>query len=239
MYHCALCLKEKQLQESHILPEFLYESLYDYKHRVQILSAAADQPNLFRQKGLKERLLCNNCEQSLSIWEGYARQVIRGELPLTMTSQRSLVYIEGLDYRQFKLFQLSVLWRAGVSKQRFFEHVTLGPHEKKLRALLVSGDPGSPDRYACFMFGIQHESGHVVDEIFQPVRQRALGQVIYSFVFGGFHWAYMVASQDVPIHMRSATLRKDGSTIIQRQGAATMANLANFYDRLSDLGRLE
>jgi hypothetical protein len=236
---CALCLKDGQLRDSHILPEFLYESLYDDKHRLQVLSAEPSEPNSLRQKGLKERLLCDACEQSLSVWEGYARKVIRGELPLTMTGEGSLIRIEGLDYRSFKLFQLSILWRAGVSRQRFFEYVALGRHQEQLRSLLLNGDPGSPDRYACFMFGITYESGKVVDLISQPERKRALGQVAYSFVFGGFMWAYLVASQDAPIHMRSATLREDGSTVIQRQSAASMTNLMNFYDRLAGLGRVD
>src|SRR5665647_1213204 len=102
---CALCLKEDELRESHILPEFLYEPLYDHKHRLQVLSTAQDKANSLMQKGLKEQLLCDTCEQKLSIWEGYARKVIRGELPLTMTGERSLIYIEGLDYKSFKLFQ--------------------------------------------------------------------------------------------------------------------------------------
>lgn len=236
---CALCLKEDELRESHILPEFLYEPLYDHKHRLQVLSTAQDKANSLMQKGLKEQLLCDTCEQKLSIWEGYARKVIRGELPLTMTGERSLIYIEGLDYKSFKLFQLSIIWRAGVSKQRFFEHVELGPHSEQLRTLLVDSNPGSPNRYACFMFGITHPSGQTLDVIAQPTRARALRQVAYSFIFGGFHWAYLVSNQDVPAHMKSATLRENGSTIIQRTRADEITNLTSFYEQLSDIGRAE
>ncbi|SIO67972.1 hypothetical protein SAMN05444172_4684 [Burkholderia sp. GAS332] len=239
MCRCALCLRDVQLQESHIFPEFLYEPLYDQKHRLQILSADPDLPNVLKQKGLKERLLCNACEQRFSIWEGYARQFIRGELPLTITGQGSLIYMEGVDYRKFRLFQLSIIWRAGVSKLQFFEHIMLGPHEERLRTLLINGDPSSPDRYACFMFAIQHESGLVLDEIFQPIRQRALGQIVYSFIFGGFHWAYLVSNQDVPAHLKSATLRENGTIIILKRSISTRKDLKEFYNRLADLGRLE
>lgn len=236
---CALCLQEDELRESHILPEFLYEPLYDHKHRLLVLSTAPDKANSLMQKGLKEQLLCDTCEQKLSIWEGYARKVIRGELPLTMTGEQSLIYIDGLDYKSFKLFQLSIIWRAGVSKQRFFEHVELGPHSERLRTLLVSSNPGSPNRYACFMFGITYPSGPTLDVIAQPTRTRALGQVAYSFIFGGLHWAYLVSNQDVPAHMKPATLRENGSTIIQRTRADEMTNLTSFYEQLSDIGRAE
>lgn len=237
---CALCRQKAELRDSHILPEFLYEPLYDHKHRLQLLSAAPDEPNSLRQKGLKERLLCDICEQRLSVWEGYARKVIRGELPLTMTGEGNLIHIEGLDYKSFRLFQLSIIWRAGVSRQRFFEHVKLGPHAEEIRQLLLNSDPGSPDRYACFMFGITHESsGQVVDLITQPERKRVLGQVAYSFIFGGFRWAYLMSNQATPIHMRSATLRENGSAVILRTGAHQMTDVARFYDRLSSLGRTE
>src|SRR3546814_5603951 len=34
--HCALCLLPKPLQDSHIIPEFLYGVMYDDKHRYNV-----------------------------------------------------------------------------------------------------------------------------------------------------------------------------------------------------------
>lgn len=140
---CALCLKDAELCRSHVIPEFLYESLYDEKHRLHVLSVLPDQPNWREQKGLRERLLCEACEQLLSPWERYASLVLKGGVPLAYRREGNVVFISGLDYRQFKLFQLSVLWRAGISSLPFFSKVKLGKHAETLRKCLLTGNPGS------------------------------------------------------------------------------------------------
>jgi hypothetical protein len=129
---CALCLQPLELQRSHIIPEFLYESLYDDKHRLQVLSVLPDEPNWREQRGLRERLLCADCEGRLSKWERYASLVLKGGLPITYRREGNVVFISGLDYVQFKLFQLSVLWRAGASTLQFFEKVSPRPPFRSL-----------------------------------------------------------------------------------------------------------
>jgi hypothetical protein len=47
-----------------------------------------------------------------------------------------------------KLFFLSLLWRASVSRHFFFRRVTTGPFERELRRMLLTGDPGAPEEFA-------------------------------------------------------------------------------------------
>jgi hypothetical protein len=67
------------------------------------------------------------------------------------------VVIRGLDYSTFKLFHLSVLWRASVSSGPDFASVRLGVHEERISGnapLLRPGasnhvsDPRSSPRFA-------------------------------------------------------------------------------------------
>jgi hypothetical protein len=46
---CALCLQEVELRRSHIIPKFLYETLYDDKHRLQVLSIKKGGRILFQE----------------------------------------------------------------------------------------------------------------------------------------------------------------------------------------------
>jgi hypothetical protein len=234
---CALCLQEVGLQRSHIIPEFLYETLYDEMHRLQVLSIIPEQANWREQKGLRERLLCHACEQKFSVWERYASLVLRGGLPLTFKQEGNIVHIAGLDYRQFKLFQLSVLWRAGASSLQFFEKVQLGKHEEILRRLLLAGDPGSPERYCCFMFGLKHDAKAFTGIIMQPGRVRLNGHSAYRFVFGGFLWAMLVSSHDLGPPMNQCTLSVSGNTVILIRNATEMHNLLSFSVELGQLGR--
>jgi hypothetical protein len=234
---CALCLQHAELRRSHVIPEFLYETLYDEKHRLQVLSIIPEQANWREQKGLRERLLCDACEQKLSIWERYASLALKGGVPLTARQDGNVVRISGLDYRQFKLFQLSVLWRAGVSSLPFFERVELGKHAEVLRQLLLTGDPGSPERYGCFMFGLKHEAGAFTGVIMQPGKVRLNGHIAYRFIFGGFLWAMLVSGHDLGAPLNQCTLNTAGNIVILLRNASEMENLVSFSVELGKMGR--
>ncbi len=234
---CALCHQESELRRSHIIPEFLYETLYDEKHRLQVLSVLPERENWREQKGLRERLLCDSCEQRLSVWERYASLALRGGVALTYRTEGRRVFVEGLDYSQFKLFQLSILWRAGVSTLPFFEKVQLGKHAEILRRQLLAGDPGSPQRYPCFMFGLKAANEAFTGVIMQPGRVRLHGRVAYRFVFGGFMWAIQVSSQDLYPPLVNCTLRPTGEAVLMIRDARDMGNLVSFAKELDRLGR--
>jgi hypothetical protein len=234
---CALCLCEAELRRSHIIPEFLYETLYDDKHRLQILSVIPDQDNWREQKGLRERLLCDACEQKLSVWERYASLVLKGGVPLNYRREGDIVFVSGLDYAQFKLFQLSVLWRAGVSTLNFFEKVQLGSHAEVLRLQLLASDPGSPERYGCFMFGLRHENQAFTGVIMQPGKVRLNGHTAYRFVFGGFLWSMLVSSHDLGSPLNVCTLRSTGDAIFLIRKATDLDDLSSFSVELGRLGR--
>jgi hypothetical protein len=234
---CALCLQEVELRSSHIIPEFLYETLYDDKHRFHVLSIIPDKSSSREQKGLRERLLCDACEQRLSVWERYASLVLKGGVALTYRMEGNIVHVADLDYAKFKLFQLSVLWRAGVSSLPFFEKVQLGKHVETLRLLLLAGDPGSSERYGCFMFGLKLEAQAFTGVIMQPGKVRLNGHTAYRFVFGGFLWAMLVSSHDLGAPHNQCTLSVTGKTVLLIRNATEMQNLISFSIELGRMGR--
>jgi hypothetical protein len=78
---CKLCLCEKELRHSHILPEFMYQNLYDHApKRFYTLNVDLDNSGKSKkrieQKGLREYLLCGDCEVQLSKCENYAAETI-------------------------------------------------------------------------------------------------------------------------------------------------------------------
>lgn len=66
---CHLCQKDSDLKNSHIIPEFVYNLLYDKKHRFHVLTTADNPPRPQEQKGIREHLLCVDCENQLSVYE--------------------------------------------------------------------------------------------------------------------------------------------------------------------------
>lgn len=79
---CALCLADRPLRESHIIPEFMYQALYDDIHRFHVLSKEPQERNKLFQKGLREALLCDDCEQYMGRYERYMSLFLGGELDL-------------------------------------------------------------------------------------------------------------------------------------------------------------
>ena len=236
--NCRLCEGTGPLRRSHILPEFLYESMYDVKHRFQVLSIIPSQENKLRQKGLYEELLCDQCEQRFSTWERYASLVLKGGISLNARREGNLWHVSGIDYVQFKLFQLSILWRAGVSGLQFFENVDLGPHEERIRHLLLNGNPGPPTAYGCMMFGLKFQGKALTDMMIQPRRFRLQGQVAYRFIFGGFLWAYLVSNQPLSAPFKEVFLQPSGSAIFLVKDAETAQHLIGFGQELLRLGRM-
>ncbi len=127
--NCKLCDEQQTLCDSHIIPEFCYRALYDERHKaVLVKNEPARESKL--QKGFRERLLCPDCEAFLNeSYEKYFKEIWFDLGKCPSTTDERVIRVDGLDYRRFKLFHLSVLWRASISTREEFSAVSLGPHE--------------------------------------------------------------------------------------------------------------
>ncbi len=192
---CRLCCRVRPLRDSHIIPEFLYRPAYDDKHRAAELTANPPKRR-YLQKGLREPLLCAQCEQVIGRYERYFAQKWYEEKILPSQIPDEIIAIKGLEYRRFKLFHQSILWRAGVSSLDVFSNVTLGRrHEQRLRGQLLQGDSGPDDRYSFFALALVDEQDKVVHAaIMEPLPSRYDGHHVYVFLFGGCAWYYFVSS---------------------------------------------
>ena len=64
---CKLCSAERKLRNSHILPEFMYGPVYeDGDHRFRLVDVETGRARL-HQKGLREPLRCQVCENRRKI----------------------------------------------------------------------------------------------------------------------------------------------------------------------------
>lgn len=235
---CALCQRDKELRRSHIIPEFLYKGMYDDKHRFHVISVIPDKQDWMEQKGLREPLLCGDCETKISRFEDYARRVLLGGKELEFRRNGNVVMIEGLNYKLFKLFQLSILWRAGVSTLKMFERVDLGRFETVLREMLINEEPGEQDLFGCVMFGLKDNSGVTADLIVQPMKVRVEGHMCYRFIFGGFMWVCFVSGRKPVGPYTVGFLQKSGQFAFVIKDIFETKMIANFAKERSRLGRV-
>jgi hypothetical protein len=166
----------------------------------------------FLRKGLRDRLLCGSCEGLIGRYESYFADVwygplgLPGEMPVGVDG----IIKSGLDYVSFKLFHLSVLWRAGASSLEEFSGVELGPHAERLRQMIFNQSPGEPLEYrlsasVLLRPGSREVHGGVVGV---PVRARRDGGWMYSSIYCGCIWHCFV-SRSMPVEIN--VLQEDGT----------------------------
>lgn len=192
---CKLCLQESQVENSHIIPEFCFKPLYDEKHRAIQIESESPRKTLI-QKGIREKLLCRSCEQKISIWEKYFSEIWMIDNLYPDDFEESIRWLSGLDYKKLKLFHLSLLWRASVSKEKFFQGISIGPHEEKIRKLLNSEEPGLPSQYPVTCTAFLRNNRLVYGIILEPNLSRYNGTYIACLHYAGCMWSFLLSSQE-------------------------------------------
>jgi hypothetical protein len=215
---CALCLKDEKLCKSHIYPEFLYDRIYDDDHTYRVLTTRAGDRAGKRPKGIYEKLLCRECETLLSKWETHASQVLFGGTELEMVQESRQLIVDGIDYVQFKLFQMSLLWRTAVSSRKEVPDISLGPHEERMREMLISQDPGPPYKYGCMMFFVPDYTETLSGGLFPPDAFKMGGHRCYRCIFAGLFWVYFVSSHTHEIPYDKLMLSTEGRLPVSNAG---------------------
>jgi hypothetical protein len=201
---CKLCKENRPLRKSHIFPEWLYKPLYVDKHRFFVLSTDANKRRETRPKGIYEKLLCQECEQRFSRWEGYARNVFF-ELPLKLIEDNRAIVFSGLNYDSFKLFQMSLIWRASIASRHEVHRIGLGPHSERIRKMLYEEYPGEVYEYGSILMLPALSQRLMQQFVYPPERlpTKMDGHTAYRAVFGGLFWLFIVSnhSSRVPHEM--------------------------------------
>ena len=208
---CRLCHRDRTLRNSHIVPEFLYDDLYNDNHQIMGINGLGNRGWKPLQKGIREYLLCDECERHFNdkIEKPFRAQWVEAA-PLPKIFGLNDVHWCQFDYATFKLFHLSVLFRAGVSSLPTFAAVTLGPHEEKLRKMLCTVSPGESWSYPIFGYAIvHHDSRHIVPMVTQAERSSYNGHRCYGMAYGGVHWWVSVSSHR-NTEFEGVALRPDG-----------------------------
>lgn len=227
---CKLCLNSRPLCNSHILPEFMFKPLYEESPRRLLEIRTGEETHVKSlQKGVRERLLCQQCETRLSNFETYAKKVLFDEVEYEPgESTGNVIYYKNIEYDKFKLFQLSVLWRASVARHETFQKVSLGPHEEKVRQMLFNSDPGEPEQYPCLMVGIISK-GSPLQPIISPDETEFDGLLCYRFVMAGLMWIFLVPSAEPAAPWMQNIIKKNGQIKLQWVEACKL----NYFCRLS------
>jgi hypothetical protein len=195
---CRLCGAPGVLEYSHILPEFIYKPLYDADHEFVEVASEGGYIKSILAKGIREHLLCRACEKRFSKYEDHAARVHREmRRRLDGAAVGDLVTVPA-NYEQLKLFQLSILWRAAVSKDPMFHAAQAEAIEPKLREMLLAEIPGTIYTFPCIGLAPAGRPSFVT-----TIAPGGLGAIrdepAIWFTFLGVHWLFML-NESLPPH---------------------------------------
>ena len=195
---CALCLHERELRLSHILPEFLYQDCYDSKHRFITVPTYEGSVPATEQKGYREYLLCHDCEQQFGEYERATSELLR-RVQAEKCPPSNFIRISDWNYHKFKMFALSILWRCHVTSLGLYSNVRLGPHAEKIRVLLKNNDSGRLSQYRFFIIKTVDSEGKIPSVLIPPQRRIVQNISGYVMMAMGFTFCFTVASHKNPL----------------------------------------
>jgi hypothetical protein len=206
--------------------------------KFSLLSATHPELNEpHRQDGLKEYLLCDGCEKQFNGYETYAARVLfHKNGPVLNPPSRHFV-LTGLDYRKLKLFQMSILWRMGVSSLPYYCRVELGMDGEILRSMLESEEPGDPWRYGCIATLLDHNGKPIRDLFSQPLKMNRFNHECYSYTISGMHWVHFQNTVPPDDDLRRVVLQRDGSWVTFRGEITDSPELRVQLEQYRDMHR--
>ena len=209
------------LCNSHIIPAFLYKQGYDGNGQILALKKGVIKPKNLQHQEAYEKLLCSECDGKVlnQKYETPFQKFWYLDKTLPTTINKDYLEINNVDYASFKLFHLSILWRASISSLKSYKFVSLKrKHEERIRKMLWNNDPGQPNEYQIFgTLLLSPGTNKVLDGfIMSPIVAIYEGTPVYMFVFGGCVWQYVIGNRPIekflPISLSTnGTLKIDGT----------------------------
>lgn len=231
------------LTKSHIIPGFMYSPLYSEGHRM----AKFRPKDMVQGNGrllkphdgeYEANILCHECDNvRLGRLESYAKRLIEEDLTTVISDRFThegllATTFANVNYNLFKLFLLSVLWRAGISGREFFKDVNLGPYEEKLRKLLIEEDAGREDEFPILLMTWLSDSTVRNDIIVQPARGECDRGMKYLFPIAGFIYVFYDSLATIDEEFRPYVLSEAGQVTFLHFPEGQFAKIYRKYFRL-------
>ena len=193
---CRLCGQLRPLCRSHIVPELAYEPIKNEKDQ----TCSVGHKTKKVQTGYYERLLCQECETHLSRYENCFKQTWMDTIPpdfrhLHTSPHEDVISVPIADYAAFKLFHLSVFWRAAVSSGfKIDPKVSFGPYTDRIAELVRAGNPGPPGHFP-FLASLNLDGrGRPVPMVTQLAQGegRLEGRRYYMMAYAYSDWVFVI-----------------------------------------------
>ncbi|EPW3004911.1 hypothetical protein [Vibrio sp. SCSIO 43136] len=212
---CRLCNKVAILQRSHIVPSSVFKSVKAGESQLYVFEEQAKPA--YRNVDPKEKLLCRDCEQFLSVnYERYGTAFTKN--PKNVVKYKEHIEFKKFDYQKWYLYHLSILWRASISTLEEFSSIELGDFDPVLQqcilanSLSLGGGFSLDDFITITMFRVIDKSSRINDAaikniMLNPVREGDNNDVLFFFMANGFLVQYRLNKKHIE-QLRYKTRRR-------------------------------
>ena len=135
---CKFCGQEKELINSHIIPLVFYKMKENGPIVGVNVKKKRIETNPHQQNGIKEPLMCAECDGKIGKLDGYANKVLNGAVPNLPISGYIDKYpcrtlkSDKFDIARLRKFFISLIWRMSVSSNP----IPLGPYQETALKIL-------------------------------------------------------------------------------------------------------
>lgn len=174
--YCKFCNQKKTLIASHIIPKSFY-LLTKYGGYRAITLATKNIDLIHYQNGLKEFLMCSDCDGSLGKLDAYAKKILFQEIPKHKfkTLDNLTTYLlqnSDFDYDKLRHFFISLVWRISVSSK--FSQFSLGKYENIALNILKGKIADETDLFVPIV--IRKQTQTPIDNVVTWCKDRVIGK---------------------------------------------------------------
>ena len=215
---CKLCLEDKELiGKSHIISNFLLKELLSDDGYILKKNLITGKVEKLYTGEFEKNILCANCDNNiLGKLEAYGHRVLYTDSikELILKNERSSdgaewISCNGVDYKKFKLFLLSILWRLSISNLESYGFVYLDEYEDELRKMIINDDPGDVMDFPCFIGSYRRYNDLPFKILSQPMKKIINGNVFYTIAISGFVYNFCASKNLADVDIEKIVINKN------------------------------
>lgn len=150
---CNLCGEVKELCNAHIIPKAFYYAIRRNNETPSLFYI--DQltyPKKIPVGIYDSTILCSQCDNDIGKYDDYAAKLLlNNNSDVIDYNGGKFIKIETFDYVKLKLFFLSVIWRASISKNDFFSSIDLGEYDPIIKSVIAKKQLSCDEYFSCIL----------------------------------------------------------------------------------------
>ncbi|WP_418501226.1 hypothetical protein [Flagellimonas sp.] len=230
-------MQEKSLIKAHIIPDFMYSGMKSEEDKNIFLEVTYNLDTRWsKQRKIQtgdfdKNILCEDCDNRIigAKYEKYAQISMYGKnidpkfAPICKNyknpnNEFEFTICRNIDYGKMKVFLLSILWRASITKRKVFKAVDLGTkHEERIRQLIFDNIIPNALEYPIMMISFMRTKHNFKNFIAQPKKIKFKdGLIAYVFLINSIQFIFFVNSIDhkIPEFIEKSMLKENGEMTI-------------------------